>query len=412
MQEQPQVQRTGPHRQYPTLAVRTRHLVLNWLVFGICYPLTNQLAQQALVRRSFGVALDAAIPFMPWMVLPYASSGLLFTLVFFLARTNEQLRVVSRRLSLATMAGSLVFALAPARFTLARPTVADALPALLFRWLDRVDAPYNQLPSLHVAYCVVIWLALRRMYAGNARLVLGAWLALVGASTLFTWQHHLLDVGAGLLLGAAAGMLVRHGRTSRHAVAFHYALLAGILLLVGVFALHSWLLAYAAASLLLVAAAYRAGRPQSLLKRAGRHPAAAWLSYWPYLLGYRLTWALVRLRERGRPAFYQHTPGVWIGRRLTQPEARRLPAGCHVIDLCGELAECPSLRGERYRCLPLLDLQAPRPSQLRAVLAELERHRRAGAPVYVHCAMGYSRSRLIARLHTRKHLRCHSPSTS
>lgn len=412
MRNLPRVNRSGLPYGGVTLPCRARQLVLNWLVFGICYPLTNFLAQQAQVRRSFALPPDAAIPFLPWMIVPYASSGLLFTLVFFLVRTPEQLRVVSRRLLLATVAGVLVFVLVPARFAPARPVPAHALPAAMFRWLDLVDQPYNQLPSLHVAYCVILWLALRQLCTGGVRAGLGAWLVLVGASTVFTWQHHLVDVAAGLLLGAASALLVRPGHTSHQTVAFHYAIAAGVLLLAGACTSHGWLPAYGAASLLLVALAYRGRRADFLLKRAGRHPLPAWLLYWPYLAGYRLTWALVLLRERKQPPFRQPVPGLWTGRRLTEAEARRLPAGCHVIDLSGELPESAFLRGPRYRHLPLLDLQAPRPAQLRKVLAAIERCLRAGEPVYVHCAMGYGRSQLVSRLVIRRHLRKHCPCPS
>ncbi len=381
-------------------------------MFILCYPLANHLAQQAQVRRSFALGLDAAVPFVPWMIVPYASSGLVFTLVFFRVRTAEQLRVVSRRLMLATVAGTLVFAFIPARFSRARPIVEDALPAALFRWLDMVDLPYNQLPSLHVAYSVILWFALAPLMKGGVRALLGALLLMVGASATLTWQHHLADLAAGLVLGAVCAFVVQPGHTRRHTVAFHYALASGVLLLVGVFVLRSWILGYAAASLFLVAYAYLVRRAGFLFKRDGRHALVAWLLYWPYLTGYRLTWFLVLLRERRHPALTQHGPNLWFGRRLTEAEARVLPVRCHVIDLCAELPEATSLRGQRYSSFPLFDLQAPRPSELRQVLDALDRLQRAGEPVYVHCAMGYSRSRLINRLHTRKHPPCRYRSTS
>jgi len=391
---------------------RIGHLMLNWLAFSLCYPLGNLLAQQQQVRRSLALAIDAAIPFLPWMVVPYHTSGIFFALVFFSVRTQEQLRVASRRLLLATIAGCLVFVVAPARFSLVRPAVTDATPAVLFRLLELVDHPYNQFPSLHVAYCVIFWFALRPLCEGSVRMLLAAWLVLVGASTVFTWQHHLLDVAGGLLLGAVAVCAVVPGATCRHTVSFYYALMAGMLLLVGVATFHFWVGAYPAASLLLVAAAYHARNAGFLLKQAGSHPVLAWLMFWPYLAGYRLTWMLVRFRERKHPLFTKCGPGLWIGRRLSTAEAKLLPAGCHVIDVCVELSEAASLCGERYHHFPLLDLQAPRPQQLRQVIATLAQLHDNGSPVYVHCAMGYSRSRLIARLYRRKGPQCSTPSTS
>lgn len=395
---------------------RLLHLALNWCVFGLCYPLANLLAHERGVERSLATGLDAAIAFAPWMVVPYATSGLFFTALFFLARTQEALRVTSRRLLLATVVGCLFFVIVPARFGLERPPVADAIPAALFHWLDLVDQPYNQFPSLHVAYCVIFWPALRTLCGAALRVVLAGWLLLVAASTVFTWQHHLLDVAGGLLLGLGAVRLVRTGATRRHGVTFYYAIAAGLLAFAGI-ALDpgvagKWIVASCAASLLLVAAAYRMRRADFLRKGTGRHPLLAWLLFWPYLAGYRLTWLLVRWRERRRPPFSEAAPGLWIGRRLNAAEARLLPPGCDVIDLCAELPETAVLRLAGYRHFPLLDLQAPRPGQLRQVLAALDQSHRAGRPVYVHCAMGYSRSRLIARLHLRKLQSCRSRSIS
>ena len=176
--------------------------------------------------------------------------------------------------------------------------------------------------------------------------------------------------------------------------------------------LGNWLAAYGAACLLLVAAAYHARRGDFLRKQAGRHPLRAWLLFWPYLAGYRLTWMLVRWRERRKPAFTQQAPGLWVGRRLSRIEAALLPPGCAVIDLSAELPESAALRGAGYRHFPLLDLQAPRPGQLRQVLAAVADVHGAGKPVYIHCAMGYSRSRLVARLYLRKLQTCRSRSIS
>lgn len=393
------------------LAARLTHLVLNWLAFAVCYPLGNRLADGQQVRRSLALTLDTAIPFVPWTIVPYATSGLFFTLVFFLVRTPEQLRVVSRRLLATTILGVLIFAAFPARFSLARP-VLEGWPAWLYAGLDLVDQPYNQFPSLHVAYCVIFWLALAPLTRGPVRAALAAWLLLIVASTMLTWQHHLVDVVGGVVLGLLATVLIRPGRTRRHTVAFCYAAGAGIVLLAGAWALRSWLLGYVAVSLAMIAVAYWRRDAGFLRKQDGRHPLTSWLLYWPYLLGYRLTWAAVLWRERRRPPFVRHDAGLWVGRRLTPAEARQLPPECWVIDLSCELPETPTLRNARYRHVPLLDLQAPRPAQVRAVLRLLAERERNGYPVYLHCAMGYSRSRFIARLYQRKKSRCHSPSIS
>jgi protein-tyrosine phosphatase len=52
------------------------------------------------------------------------------------------------------------------------------------------------------------------------------------------------------------------------------------------------------------------------------------------------------------------------------------------------------LRGLAYRNVPLLDLTTPTPDHIAHCMAFLREHAAAGA-VYVHCALGYSRSACI-----------------
>lgn len=376
------------------------HLIINAVVFGLCYTLTNHAAHSAQVQRSLALPFEQAIPFLPWMIVPYASSGPLLALAFFMVGKGEGLRVLSRRLMLATVAAGLVFAWFPARFPFPRPEPSNALLQLAYGLLDATDRPYNQFPSLHVAYSVLLWLALRPAIASRAwRGVLACWLLLVGASTLLTWQHTLADVAGGIGLAALACLAVRPGATARNSVAFYYAILTGMAVLAaGIFA-PAWPWLYLAASLALVALAYARRNAAFLRKEQGRHPAWIWLLFWPYLAGYALTWLLVRWRHRGQAPFAHAADGLLIGRRLSEGEAQQLPPGCSIIDLSPELSETPALRSTRYRHFPLLDLHAPTRAQIRGIIAAIHAERTQGRPVYLHCAMGYSRSLFIARIY-------------
>ena len=94
------------------------------------------------------------------------------------------------------------------------PTVAPRPPrvdgegfaAWGLRFLYSADPPYNCFPSLHVAHSFVSAFAVRRVNRG-----LGAAAAscasLVALSTLFTKQHYVADVAAGILLAAVAWVL-------------------------------------------------------------------------------------------------------------------------------------------------------------------------------------------------------------
>ncbi|MYN00477.1 hypothetical protein GTP41_00035 [Pseudoduganella sp. DS3] len=381
------------------------HLIINAVVFGLCYTLPNHAAHTAQVQRSLALPFEQAIPllpFVPWMIIPYASSGPLLVLAFFMVGKGEALRVLSRRLMLATVAAGLVFAWFPARFPALRPLPDNELLQFAYALLDATDRPYNQFPSLHIAYSVLLWTALRPTIASRAwRALLACWLLLLAASTLLTWQHTLADIAGGIVLAGLACLVVRPGTTARHSVAFYYAVMAGMALLAaGIVAPPwQWPWFYLAASLALVALAYARRNAAFLRKDQGRHPAWIWFLFWPYLAGYGLTWLLVRWRHRGQSAFRIAADGLLIGRRLSAGEAQQLPPDCCVIDLSAELSETPALRHARYRHFPLLDLHAPTRAQIRRIIAAIHKERTQGRPVYLHCAMGYSRSLFIARIY-------------
>jgi membrane-associated phospholipid phosphatase len=61
------------------------------------------------------------------------------------------------------------------------------------------DVANNCFPSLHVAQCFLAAFACSRVHRGVG-LAAAAWATLVALSTLFTKQHYVLDVVAGVLL--------------------------------------------------------------------------------------------------------------------------------------------------------------------------------------------------------------------
>lgn len=379
-----------------TVQQRLRHSAVYLIVFNVCYGLGNALAQHHGVSRDLALPLDSLVPFWPWMIVPYLSSGLWLALGFLLARQRDDLVLLSHRLLLATLLATVVFLISPFRFSPTRPPVDHPLWAPLFALLAVVDRPYNQLPSLHVAYCLILWPTLRgAVVSPLRRAALAAGLLLTAAATLFTWQHHLLDLLGGALLGGLCITLLRPGRQAPY-VAFHYSAAALALLVFVVLASGQAWAGYGVLSLLLVALAYARQDPHFLRKRRGRHSLLTWLLYAPYLAGYRLSWWAVRWHGRHQPAFVQTGERLWLGRRLSAAEASLLPADCSVIDLAPELSELPALAKHHYQHLPLLDLITPAPAWRQQVVNAVQEQWRLGRPVYLHCAMGYQRCHWIA----------------
>ncbi len=375
--------------------LRLSYLVLNTAVFAIVYTLSNAYAAARAPLLSVAMDWEHAIPFLPWMIVPYMSSGIFFAGSFFWLRTQDPLRVFSQRLLLCTVVASLVFVLWPLRLSSTRPAIDSTLWAPFFAYLNFFDRPYNQLPSLHVAYCVVFWSALQHGRAPLLKVGLSIWLALVAIATLFTYQHHFVDVLAGLMLGGLSQITVSPlaaGQRYIPAVALHYALAAMGSIFLGVVSGFAYVGLYFALCFSLVSWAYRQQDAKFLRKQGGRFPALSLLLYAPYLFGYWFIWCCVRLRERGKPIIRNCTDQLLISRRLTLTESMKLPPECSVIDLANELSELKNLSAGRYHYIAMLDLMPIAPDTCVQVVALIESEIAAGRSVLLHCAMGYARS--------------------
>jgi hypothetical protein len=150
--------------------------------------------------------------------------------------------------------------------------------------------------------------------------------------------------------------------------------------------------AAATISFLLVSIAYFGAGPRLLLKRrTGQRPAWAWLLHWPFFaltdFSYRLSMHLSR-----EAAYAAVGSNLYLGRRLTTREAKSV-SWVAVLDLAAEMPETGPLRELRsYRSFPVLDATAMTLAQLRDAVAWANRQ---CGPVYVHCALGHSRSALV-----------------
>ena len=148
-------------------------------------------------------------------------------------------------------------------------------------------------------------------------------------------------------------------------------------------------LGWLALSMTGVAGSYALGLNGFLAKRRAGYPALAWLAFWPYLLGCWLNWCW----WRGRIApMVEVEPGLWLGARPGRADWNRLEAAGvrAVIDLVPELPSTPPA-GLAHDHLPLLDIAIPAPAALDEIARRIEARRREG-DVYVHCALGMSRS--------------------
>jgi len=377
-----------------------------WLLFlapffFVTYGLANWTAAQRVGVPSLAFGWERAIPFWAWTIVPYWSIDALYGLSLFACTSRRELDTHAKRLLTAQLFAVACFVALPYRYSFDRPG-ADGVFGAMFDALLGFDLPYNQIPSLHIALAVVLWVLYARKTRGVVYALLTVWFLLIGASVLTTYQHHFIDIPTGFALGwlcvwlwpfAEPGIHTPAAawRTAtapaRHRLGLLYAggALACLVSAQAVGGAASWL-GWPALSLAIVAACYAGLGPAGFQKGAnGRlRPAARWLLA-PYLAG---AWLNSRWWTWRDPAPVAIGDGVWIGRVPSMWDAD-LERFAGIVDLTAEFDMTPGPR--MLVVVPILDLTAPAPATLAEAAAAIERLRTRG-PVLVCCALGLSRS--------------------
>lgn len=393
--------RLAPHWQPGALA-----LLLLAPFFFWSYGLANQLAAASLRASSIKFEWEAAIPLLPWTILPYWSIDLFYGLSLLIARNRRELRRQVQRLLSAQILCVGCFLLWPLQFSTERPEV-DGWAGVLFDALAGFDLPYNQAPSLHIVLLLILWDFYRQRLGGGWAWVLHIWSALIGVSVLTTYQHHFIDVPTGLLAGAVCMWAwplqdsppwrVSHGARRSHmglgsAYLVGAALLAMVAWSVGeAWSRMAWWLWWPAVSCLWVGLAYvRWGHAVFQKGPQGQHAVATALLLAPLRM---FAWLNARCWTWRWPSSVAIADQVWLGRLPLPWEAdhRRFE---RVLDLTAEL----SLRHPGTLSLPMLDLSPPSARQLLDAADHVQSMvERMGADdkLLVSCALGVSRSAAV-----------------
>jgi membrane-associated phospholipid phosphatase len=178
------------------------------IIFFNVYSVLNLITSH---RGDVGMAYfewERFIPLIPLMIIPYMTIDILFLSAPFLCRSRRELSVFAKRILMASAVGAACFLLFPLEYAFPRPEVAGLLGAM-FRLLHHFDRPFNMLPSLHVTLSIILCATYRRHTKSLLRILAVFWFGLIIISTLFTHQHHILDLAFGLLLGSSCLLFVR-----------------------------------------------------------------------------------------------------------------------------------------------------------------------------------------------------------
>jgi protein-tyrosine phosphatase len=351
--------------------------------FFLSYNWANAYASRLPHVPNLAFEWERHVPFLAWTIITYWSSDVLYAGAFALCRTRAEVDRLGWRLLAIQVFSVACFVLFPLRVAFARPVGMSGAPAWLFEALLRFDLPFNQAPSLHVSLAVILWAHYCRR--GLLPRWCGAWFALMALSSWTTYQHQFIDLATGAWAGVLTLAAIperRWAESQRPGLALAY-LAGAAALTAAAFAVrgYAWLLLWPACALSLVAAGYWTGDVR-WLGQARRGWTPVWM--WPYTAA---AWVNAWLWTKGQAPWQELEDGVWVGRA---PRGRSGEAGCF-RSVVAVAAELPAPGATAW--IPILDLTLPRVDQIEAAVEAMERAER---PVLICCALGYSRSAILA----------------
>lgn len=367
--------------------------------FYASYGLANYVSSLPESVPNIAMAWEKAIPFMEWTIIPYWSINLFYVATLFFNTAPEEVDRTAKRYLTCQLIAVVCFILFPLRAIFDKPDTSG-LTGFMFDALGSFDKPFNQAPSLHIALLVIIWDHWRTRIGGWGLRLWHVWAAMIGLSVLTTFQHHIIDIPTGALLGLFALWLFPEGNSSppRLAVAgtkrlrkigAFYAAGSMLFLALTVFTFFSsplalfWL--WPSLSLALVAAAYFGLGVSVFQKRLdGAVSLAAYWLLMPYRWGARVN-AFAWTRKLSHSAHVLEN--VWLGRIPKESEINGFSA---IIDMTGEML-VPKLKGVEVKSFPVLDLAAPPVQTLKEAAQAIQMTQKTGK-VLACCALGMQRS--------------------
>lgn len=386
----------------PSYQARVLALAKTGIWFIVIYNFTNWLSAQRSSVPTAAFEWELSIPLVPFFIIPYWSIDLFFIAAPFVIRDSEQLHLFVRRVIWSISIAGICFIVYPLQLAFIRPEVEGIL-GIFFSSLYSFDKVYNLAPSLHIALRTILWSVYGPVTTGLWNLLLRAWFVLVGISTVLVWQHQIVDVFFGNILGCLIVHLIRPSESHHYPnpdpnvrqnsdirIGIRYAGLSALLLLGWAWlGFVGFVLAWPAVSFALVAGAYFGLGPRIF----GPNNGCSRFLFAPYRFCSRV-WQRRYFDEASR--WISAADDVCFGRLPTLEEQKQIfEQGVRTIVIAApEYAPLSKLPGMRIIEVPILDLTLPEVAQLEEASLLIEKQRMHGK-VAVVCALGLGRSALL-----------------
>ncbi|REC62902.1 hypothetical protein DRF65_08780 [Chryseobacterium pennae] len=382
-------------------------LLLCSVVFTVVYNYTAWHISALPEVPSFVFDFEKYIPFIPWTIIPYMTSGLFFYLVFFLCTNKEQLKVLTQRMLFVTIIAGISFLLFPLKFSLQKPDIENFILRYSFQFLKTFDSPFNQAPSLHISYALIFWSVFRTLQKGRTFLLL--LLILLGFSTLTTYQHHGIDIITGAILSHISFIIFPYRKKDfqyRNFYVANFYFLSAWMFILAALLLNQFsgqpglILLWPALMNFCIGYHYQKDNTYFLKDRNGNISWIKKIFYFPYLLMYRIFWRL--LRKNKTPV--EPVSRIYISSKPDQETLKYFKAdkNTFVYDLSPEIEENLLLKEQaNYFFRPILDIgtfDLERTQSLITEISRTHRHLPEDGKILIHCTMGFTRSSVIGIL--------------
>jgi membrane-associated phospholipid phosphatase len=178
-------------------------LILEWIVV---YGGADWVTELHTYRIELQTSFDRQIPFRPEMAIVYLSLFPMLWLSPFILQTPVRMKSFARALAVLIALSGIGFLLLPTepiRVTI----VSNRLASKIFRFADWINLTHNNFPSLHVGMAVLCANSYSQSAPPVAIILVWSWALSIALSTLYTHQHYLSDVVAGIVLGLIVATL-------------------------------------------------------------------------------------------------------------------------------------------------------------------------------------------------------------
>jgi membrane-associated phospholipid phosphatase len=180
--------------------------IIYFIVLIFCfalYPYLNRHPNNETVARIIKFSFDDALPVIPIFTVPYLLflPFLFITIVYFIFFSGR-FREATFSLAFCQLIACLCFVFYQTKIV--RPEIlSNDIFSQMLKTIYANDAPFNCLPSTHVALSIVCsWFWIRQFPKVKWAIVF--FVFLICLSTVFLKQHYLPDVITGLMLAIAS----------------------------------------------------------------------------------------------------------------------------------------------------------------------------------------------------------------